>query len=99
MRLKKISFFIIAIILCASLSAASINEIKHYGDNYLWGEGFSNNPNRADKTALQHLTSQISVQVKSKFINVIEENNDDVTEYTERVLETYSNVMLNEAHY
>ncbi len=99
MKYKKVIIFISFILLYSYLSAVTINEIKTAGDDYLWGEGYDRNPNRADKTALQHLISQISVQVKSNFISVIEENKDDITEYTERVVETYSNVMLDDAHY
>ena len=64
---------------------------------FIYGIGSSSNPNRADKEALRNLISQISVQVESKFVNVIEESGEDVQEYTELILNTYSNVMLNEA--
>ena len=74
----------------------TINEIKKT-DKYIWGESISSNPNRADKEALSQLISQISVQVESNFINVVEEYEGNVEDYTELVVSTYSNVMLSEA--
>ncbi len=69
-------------------SAQTIDEIKK-SDKYLWGQGVHQNRNRADKLALDELISQISVQVESKFTNMITETNNSLNEYTKIVVNTY----------
>ncbi|MCK9266889.1 LPP20 family lipoprotein [bacterium] len=94
---QKKNLVILIILSCFTITAAqTIDQIKK-DSKYLWGEGSSTNPNLADKQALSHLISQISVQVESSFLNIIEETGGNIEEYTEKVVNTYSNVMLNEA--
>ena len=87
---------IIILMMATPVYSQTIEEIKR-SKKYLWGEGTGTHPKKADQDALAHLISQISVTVKSKFTNVVEEYGGDVEDYTEHVVETYSNVMLNEA--
>lgn len=88
--------FIISFTMPSLCFSQTIEQIKH-SNKYIWGEALSTNPNFADKNALSNLISQISVSVESKFTNVVEEYDGDIKDYSELVVNTYSNVMLKEA--
>lgn len=94
--------FILLIILLDGLiiNAQSVNEIKSDPD-YLWGEGTGVTLNSANNKALQMLTSQISVQVESKFQHFVREEesagsekNYQFKESVRSVVNTYSNTKL-----
>ena len=74
----------------------STDEIQNSG-NYLFGIGEGSNFDEADKNALDHLISQISVQVESYFENFVTETNGNISEYSKSVVKTYSNMTLQEA--
>src|SRR6056297_2024566 len=82
--------------LASFLFGVTISEIKN-DEQYLWGEGRNTIPARANKQALKQLVSQVSLQVESKFTSIVQEQGEDIGDYTEVILNTYSNVMLNEA--
>jgi hypothetical protein len=79
-----------------TLLAQTAEDIKS-SSAYIWGEGKGNTLHEADKRALKDLISQISIQVESNFYNIITEEEQDVKEYTELVLNTYSATTLNQA--
>jgi hypothetical protein len=76
--------------------AQSAAEIKS-SSAYLWGEGTASTLQQADKRALNDLISQISVQVESNFYNIVTEDDEDIKEYTQSVMSTYSATTLNQA--
>jgi len=82
--------------LVGGVNAQTIKEIKH-SEAYIWGEGKGSNLKQADKAAINDLISQISIQVESKFVNMVSEEDGDVSEYAKMVLKTYSNTTLNQA--
>ena len=74
----------------------SPEEIQNSG-NYIFGIGEGSNFDEADKNALDHLISQISVQVESYFEDFMSETNGNVNQYTKSVVKTYSKITLQEA--
>ena len=84
------------ILFLSNLTAITINEIKNT-DKYIWGEGKASTLRQADKRAIQDLVSQISIQVESRFTDILSEENGDVSEYCKSVLNTYSNTTLHQA--
>jgi len=62
------------------------------------GSGEGTSKNEADRIALQDLASQIVVKVESHFKEVAQEDGENVKEYCERVVKTYSDVQLNGAN-
>jgi hypothetical protein len=89
------SFVAILSILYLSLScfSQSVSDIKESG-KYIWGQGEGATYDEADKNALDDLISKISVQVESQFENLKEEVDFNLTEYTRKVVKTYSNIEL-----
>lgn len=61
------------------------------------GKGEADTEIEADQLALQDLSSQIVVTVKSSFEDRAKENNESVDVYCERIIKTYSAVELTEA--
>jgi len=78
------------------LAAQTIEEIKS-SDQYIWGEGTARSLKKADKNAVDDLISQISVSVKSEFSMIVQEQGDDLNEYCEGVIQTYSSATLQNA--
>jgi hypothetical protein len=74
----------------------SPEEIQNSG-KYIFGIGEGSNFDEADKNALDHLISQISVQVESYFEDFMSETNGNVNQYTKSVVKTYSKITLQEA--
>ena len=90
----KIFGFLITIILyCNVLSAQSVDEIKNSRD-YIYGIGQGKTYQEADAQALDLLVSQISVRVESNFSNVVSEKGDSLSNYSQSVVRTYSNVSI-----
>ncbi|MDP8239869.1 MAG: LPP20 family lipoprotein [Candidatus Hatepunaea meridiana] len=75
---------------------ASQTDIKSILNNpqYLVGFGENVNYEQADKSALADLSSQISVQIKSSLKIVKTETDLSLSDYSQRVIETYSDAML-----
>lgn len=89
------------VLLFSSLSASDIEKDlaqarKNLG-NLVVGQGLADTEAKADQIALQDLTSQIMVTVKSSFVDSAKEDGVTVEEYCERVVKTYSEVELFEA--
>jgi len=84
------------LLLVLSMRGQTLDEIKNSGD-YLYGIGEGRTFREADKSALDVLISQISVQVESNFESLIKQEEGNVKEYTEIVLKTYSNTALQQA--
>jgi len=74
----------------------SPDEIRNSG-NYIFGIGEGGNFDEADKNALDHLISQLSVQVESYFEDFVTETNGNVGAYSTSVVKTYSSMTLKEA--
>lgn len=74
--------------------AQSVEYIKTSGE-YYFGEGNGMNYNMARRTALEHLSESISVQIQSEFNQVVEDTGEDVNVYTQSVVKTYSNTVIN----
>lgn len=80
----------------ALLQAQTLEEIKS-SDKYIWGEGIGRSLKKADNSAIDDLISQISVSVESEFSMVVQETGDDLKEYCEGVIQTYSSATLQNA--
>ncbi len=62
---------------------------------YLWGYAQSENPELADKNALEDLLTQISVRVESSFeYTTVESTGGGFREYSKSVIQTYSDASL-----
>ncbi len=94
--MKTIVFLFIVLICALNIKAQSTEEIINSG-NYIWGKGQGKTYKEADKSALSDLISKITVQVESSFENLKQEINDDISEYTKKVVKTYSNTKLRRA--
>ena len=81
------------IIIMSLFSDVSLNE----NQRLISGYGTSSSLKKADKEALQDLISQISVQVESKFSDIMTEEDGNLSEFTQSIVNTYSNVTLNMA--
>lgn len=98
MQLRTISLIIISLMSFAALAQSdiTIEEIKSSG-NYIYGIGYGATIPDADEAALHHLSTQISVEVKGSFESQVTEKDGELTEYAERVINTYSNTRLERA--
>ena len=94
MRKVILSFLII---ICLNSFAQSVSQIKA-DKSFLSGEGWGNTLKQADDAALQDLVSKISVNVKSSFTSIEEENvkNDrtDTSSKYQSIIKTYSQATL-----
>ncbi|MFH1009272.1 MAG: hypothetical protein V1800_17495 [Candidatus Latescibacterota bacterium] len=90
---------LIPMLLCGlvvGVHAQTLKEIQT-SEAYICGVGEGSNLKQADRLAIDDLISQISVQVESKFVNMVSEEDGDVSKYAKLVLSTYSNTTLNQA--
>ncbi|HZK08264.1 MAG TPA: hypothetical protein VFC92_08695 [Bacteroidales bacterium] len=95
--IRKIFFSIIMLSqMATALGQVSVGEIQNSG-NYLWGIGEGSTHRLADASALDHLITQITVQVESYFQGKLTEQEGSVKEFAESVVKTYSNVSLESA--
>lgn len=76
-----------------ALFAQDVDDIISSGD-YIWGKGDATSMRKADRYALSHLISTISVEVESKFESVLTEVNGELTESVESCINTYSSTSL-----
>lgn len=90
------TFFLTQIILlfCLGSNAQSIDYIRSSGA-YYFGTGTGNNYPEARRNALGELSESISVQIKSSFEQVVIDTGDDIETYTESVINTYSDALIN----
>lgn len=92
------TFFII--LLCLPLLSNS-QESKFSNiinnETLLVGIGEHRDFDRADQIALKDLISQISVSVEGSFKTIVQESNNDLREFTESVIESYSSSILTNA--
>lgn len=88
------STFVIFFLFSAFLSTQNFEVIKT-SNQYIWGEGIDKDKNIAEDHAIANLISQISINVESIFKDLVVEHNGNIQEYTESMVNTYSNVCLN----
>lgn len=94
---------LVILFLISTLCMTAVNideELKKAENVYgkiLVGRGLADTAQEADLIALQDLTSQIIVQVKSNFTDSAKDDGVNITEYCERIVNTYSDVQLIEA--
>lgn len=99
MQINKITLLFLVLIIPGFLFAQadiSLNEIKNSG-KYIYGIGLGTTIPEADQAALHNLVSQISVEVESSFTSHVKEENGELSDYTKRVVNTYSNTRLQQA--
>jgi len=83
----------VLVIFGADIETQLAQEKMRLGDLVV-GQGLADTLEEADQLALQDLTSQIVVTVKSSFVDRAKEDGVSVEEYCERVVKTYSEVEL-----
>jgi hypothetical protein len=97
MRIALLLIFTVSIVSTAfAQHQPTEDEVRNSG-NYLWGIGRGESYRQADKNALDHMISQITVQVESYFEGKTTEREGDITEFAELVVKTYSNVTVESA--
>jgi len=98
MKKPLLFFILVAFCLQAFTQNRPVNpeDIQNSG-NYIFGIGQGSNFDEADKNALDHLISQISVQVESFFEDFMTETNGNVSQYSKLVVKTYAKMTLQEA--
>lgn len=86
---------ILAILVLTSFNAnaQTFEEIRN-SNNYYFGTGEGKNYNSARRDALESLTNSISVNVQSKFEEVVQETESDFSRYVHGVLNTYSTAVI-----
>lgn len=89
----KIYLLHIFLLLSIFVTAQKFKEIKSNPD-YIWGEATNKYLDKADIAALNMLVSQISSRIKSNFTYAIVESGSDLKEYSELVINTYSDIYL-----
>lgn len=94
--MKKTIMFYFSVIIALSLNTLTIDEIRN-SEEYLTGYGKASTYEKADLKALKDLISKISVQVEARFTNFYEEEDETLKEYTQLILNTYSNTTLRNA--
>ncbi|HXK81554.1 MAG TPA: hypothetical protein PLO05_05305 [Bacteroidales bacterium] len=93
--------FLLPIVLILQLALFAQNEdVENIKSNseYLWGEAKASSLYEADQLAVQDLVSQISTSIESKFLMVLTEDEEDIEEFTESAVSTYTNTTLNQAN-
>ena len=95
---KQIAIYILSIFILSlnAITANQLLQLQNRGE-LIVGKGVAKTELEADKLALQNLASQIIVEVKSSFISIAKEENFNVDEYCESIVETFSDVQLNDA--
>ncbi|MEM9051586.1 MAG: LPP20 family lipoprotein, partial [Bacteroidota bacterium] len=87
-------FLLITILPIACVKGQTIDEIRE-SDKYYFGIGKGSNYNSARRDALESLTNSISVNVQSKFEEVVKETESDFDRYVNSVVKTYSSAVIN----
>ncbi len=82
------------VFLPSMLHAQSIEEVRNSG-SYYFGIGVGNNYNAARRDALESLTGSISVNVQSKFEQVVRDTGSEVETFAKSVINTYSSAVIN----
>jgi hypothetical protein len=89
---------LITIVYSLPTLAQTVDEIKRNRDIYLWGEGDGQTINKADAEAISQISSQISLQVESKFskndLQTEKEGNTNFGSTVSNVINTYSSSTL-----
>ena len=86
-------FLFFSVFMLTAQNQPSVAEIQSSG-NYLYGIGQADEYRQADNNALDHLITQITVQVESYFVGKTTEVEGTVEEFAQSVVKTYSNVSL-----
>ena len=89
----KIYLLHIFLLISILVPAQKFKEIKSNPD-YIWGEATDKYLDKADIAALNMLVNQISSRIKSNFTYAIVESGSDLKEYSELVINTYSDIYL-----
>jgi hypothetical protein len=93
--------FLLPMILIFQLALFAQNEdIETIKSNpeYIWGEARASNLHEADQLAVKDLVGQISTNIESRFLMVLTENEENIEEFTESAVSTYTNTTLNQAN-
>ena len=97
-------FYCLIFMFCCGAAQSQDTQQKHYQKilknpkQYLFGEGFGEDPDTADQQALQNLVSQISVSVQAKFNEVSAfDNKGNSDTKVQSIVSTYSNTTLKQA--
>ncbi|MCA1762628.1 MAG: LPP20 family lipoprotein [Flavobacteriales bacterium] len=85
--------FLILVLGTLDSTAQTLDEIRN-SDKYYFGTGVGDNYNAARRDALESLTNSISVQVQSKFEEVVKETESDFSSYVSSVVNTYSTAVI-----
>ena len=89
------SFLILVLFFTSGLRGQNSEfEMIKRSDNYIWGYGQSEDYDIANKHALEDLLSKISVNVESKFDYYYQQDGKEFKEYSQAVMNTYSNATL-----
>ena len=86
-------FLFFSVFMLTAQNQPSVAEIQSSG-SYLYGIGQGDEYRQADNNALDHLITQITVQVESYFVGKTTEVEGTVEEFAQSVVKTYSNVSL-----
>ena len=86
-------FLFFSVFMLTAQNQPSVAEIQSSG-SYLYGIGQADEYRQADNNALDHLITQITVQVESYFVGKTTEVEGTVEEFAQSVVKTYSNVSL-----
>ncbi|MEI6579440.1 MAG: hypothetical protein WCN92_08270 [Eubacteriales bacterium] len=93
------SVLVLFVFIASNASSQSIEQIKADRTSYIWGEGTGTTINKADQIALDMISTQISVEVESKFSLLKEEvqkaGKSDFKEECHQMVNTYSSATLN----
>lgn len=92
--LQRLYTLFIAITICSSIHAQTIEEIKRDRSTYIYGEGKGFLEKEADKEALAAIISQISISINEDTKYEVNETDMKVTEKLNSVINTSSNAML-----
>lgn len=102
------NFFLVLLILCSSIymfAQISAEELINNEDKYIWGKGTGSTLEEADLLAMKNLNESISCEIKSSFVEQVDElrkktgNQEVITleEYASRVVETTASNFIKNA--
>ncbi len=93
MQSRLVLFAYLFLFVSINVFSITVDEIMN-ADNYLFGRGEDSSYRDAELEALQNLSEQFSVLVKSNFEEDAEETNGNVNEYSRSVIQTFSSAFL-----
>jgi hypothetical protein len=94
--MKKFLHLIVFVFIGLNIFSQTAEKIKK-DKNYVWGESTAKTLEMADQFAMKDLVSQISTKVETSFSTVMTETNENIEEFTQSAIKTYSNIYLTNA--